>query len=172
MSFSLEGKTAVVTGAGRGIGRAIATTLADAGASAMLNDLEPGPLSETCDALTSAGHRVCTFAGDLTKPPFRAREGNARSIRRDRHHREQRRLFLGQCRAKDDRRTVPSDARHSSVVPFRMARAASEYIRAQAKREIAEGRRVMRKIVNITSISGTDGDYVSGEVLICGGYHF
>jgi 3-oxoacyl-[acyl-carrier protein] reductase len=44
------------------------------------------------------------------------------------------------------------------VVPFRMARAASEYIGAQAKREIAEGRRVMRKIVNITSISGTEGN--------------
>ena len=42
------------------------------------------------------------------------------------------------------------------------------YIRVRAKREIAEGRRVMRKIVNITSISGTDGNpgqagYSSGK---------
>ena len=70
MSFSLKGKIAIVTGAGRGIGRAIATRLADAGASVVLNDLDPGPLAETCQTLTSAGHQIRTFAGDLTEPPF------------------------------------------------------------------------------------------------------
>src|SRR4029453_11474823 len=70
MSFSLKGKTAIVTGAGRGIGRAIATRLADAGASVMLNDLESGPLSETCQALNAEGHQIRTLAGDLTKPSF------------------------------------------------------------------------------------------------------
>ena len=44
------------------------------------------------------------------------------------------------------------------VAPFRILRAASAWIRETAKREIAEGRRVMRKVVNITSVSGVDGN--------------
>jgi 3-oxoacyl-[acyl-carrier protein] reductase len=44
------------------------------------------------------------------------------------------------------------------VAPFRLLRAASNYLRETAKKEIAAGQRVMRKVVNITSISGTDGN--------------
>ncbi len=44
------------------------------------------------------------------------------------------------------------------VAPFRLLRAASSYLREAAKKEIAAGERVMRKVVNITSISGTDGN--------------
>lgn len=48
------------------------------------------------------------------------------------------------------------------TAPFRILRAASAYIRESAKREAAEGRQVMRKVVNITSIAGTDGN--AGQV--------
>jgi 3-oxoacyl-[acyl-carrier protein] reductase len=44
------------------------------------------------------------------------------------------------------------------VAPFRILRAASDYIRSATKSEAAAGRRVMRKVVNITSIAGTDGN--------------
>ena len=44
------------------------------------------------------------------------------------------------------------------VVPFRLLRAASTFIRSAAKKEIAASQRVMRKVVNITSIAGTDGN--------------
>ena len=59
------------------------------------------------------------------------------------------------------------------VAPFRLLRAASHWIREAAKREAAEGRRVMRKVVNITSISGVDGiagqsGYGSGKAGIIG----
>ena len=59
------------------------------------------------------------------------------------------------------------------VAPFRVLRAASTFIRETAKKEMAEGRRVMRKVVNITSISGTDGiagqaGYGSGKAGIIG----
>ena len=70
MSFSLKGKTALVTGAGRGIGRAIAIQLADAGASVMVNDLDESALSETQRALTHRGQPMRAVAGDLTDPSF------------------------------------------------------------------------------------------------------
>src|SRR6185295_9371350 len=59
------------------------------------------------------------------------------------------------------------------MAPFRVLRAASGYIRETAKKEIAEGRRVMRKVVNITSIAGTDGNpgqagYSSGKSGVIG----
>jgi 3-oxoacyl-[acyl-carrier protein] reductase len=59
------------------------------------------------------------------------------------------------------------------VAPFRILRAASGWIRDAAKQEIAEGKRVMRKVVNITSISGVDGNagqagYGSGKAGIIG----
>ena len=59
------------------------------------------------------------------------------------------------------------------IAPFRILRAASDYIRETAKRETAEGKRVMRKVVNITSIAGTDGSagqagYSSGKAGVIG----
>jgi 3-oxoacyl-[acyl-carrier protein] reductase len=59
------------------------------------------------------------------------------------------------------------------VAPFRLLRAAAAFIRESAKRETAEGRRVMRKVVNITSISGVDGNpgqvgYSAGKAGVVG----
>jgi len=59
------------------------------------------------------------------------------------------------------------------VAPFRILRAASGWLRETAKKETAEGRRAMRKVVNITSISGTDGNagqsgYASGKSAVIG----
>ncbi|MCX6624739.1 MAG: SDR family NAD(P)-dependent oxidoreductase, partial [Acidobacteria bacterium] len=68
MAFTLEGKAALVTGAGRGIGRAIAAKLAGAGASVFLNDLDEGPVAETAELIRSGGGRVEYLAGDLTDP--------------------------------------------------------------------------------------------------------
>src|SRR5579862_8248891 len=67
MPFSLEGKTAIVTGSGRGIGRAIARRLVSAGACVMLNDLDEHMLQESRDSLPSP-ERVDVIAGDLTDP--------------------------------------------------------------------------------------------------------
>jgi 3-oxoacyl-[acyl-carrier protein] reductase len=59
------------------------------------------------------------------------------------------------------------------VAPFRVLRAAAGFVKEAAKREAAEGRRVLRKVVNITSISGTDGSpgqagYGSGKAAVIG----
>ena len=160
MPFSLAGKTALVTGAGRGIGRAIATKLAAAGAAVMVNDLDDEALCETRCTLRAAGRRVERCVGDLIQPAFPEQ------------------LIEATLSAFGSVDIIVNNAGYSwdnviqkttdeqfqamleihMVVPFRILRAASAYIRETAKREIASGTRTMRKVVNITSIAGTDGN--------------
>src|SRR5580704_5242772 len=73
MPFTLESKTALVTGAGRGIGRAIAQKLSEYGASVMVNDLDAAPAAETAAMLSKAASK----AGDVTDPAFPAALVNA-----------------------------------------------------------------------------------------------
>lgn len=63
--MELKGATAVVTGASRGIGRAIAEALAGEGTSLVLNARATGPLEEAATALRRKGVRVETVAGDV-----------------------------------------------------------------------------------------------------------
>jgi 3-oxoacyl-[acyl-carrier protein] reductase len=172
--FSLEGRTALVTGAGRGIGRAIAKRLAAAGARVMVNDLDETMLRES-EAEIAQPKRVRHVPGDLTDPATPAAVVQA---------------TLDAFGAID---VIVNNAGYSwdnviqkttdeqfqamldihLVTPFRLLRAASTFIREAAKKEIAAGHRVMRKVVNITSIAGTDGNpgqvgYSSGKAGVIG----
>ncbi len=62
--LSLDGRVAIVTGAGAGLGRAEAVALADAGAAIVLNDL-PGAADEAADEIKSRGGRVAVVEGDV-----------------------------------------------------------------------------------------------------------
>jgi 3-oxoacyl-[acyl-carrier protein] reductase len=169
--FTLESKVALVTGAARGIGQAIARQLAAAGARVMLTDLDPAPLEETGVAIPGSAR----LAGDLTDPAFPAQLID-RTI-----------LELGQLdiivnnagytwdniiqKTTDDQFQAMLDIH--VVAPFRVLRAAAPWIREAAKREATEGRRVYRKVVNITSIAATDGGagqagYASGKAAVIG----
>ena len=63
--FDLGGKRAMVTGAGRGIGQAVALRLAEAGATVIVHDLTEGQCAETADRIAAGGGRVEIACGDL-----------------------------------------------------------------------------------------------------------
>jgi 3-oxoacyl-[acyl-carrier protein] reductase len=172
--FTLRGKTAVVTGAGRGIGRAIARRLAGAGARVMINDLDEAMLLES-EAELARPEQVSHIAGDLTDPSVPEAivhatllEFGAIDI-----------IVNNAGYSWDNVIQKTTDEQFQAmleihlVTPFRILRAASSYIRETAKKEIAAGQRVMRKVVNITSIAGTDGNpgqagYSSGKAGVIG----
>lgn len=67
MTLSLEGKTAIVTGAGNGLGRAEATALAAAGANVVLNDLPGDAVQAVSDEIKAAGGAAVVCAGDVAE---------------------------------------------------------------------------------------------------------
>jgi 3-oxoacyl-[acyl-carrier protein] reductase len=172
--FTLEGKTALVTGAGRGIGRAIAKRLVDAGARVMINDLDEKMLLESQAELAHPG-RVSHVTGDLTDPEIPELIVHATLAEFDSID-----IIVNNAgyswdnviqKTTDEQFQAMLDIH--LVTPFRILRAASAFIRETAKREIAASQRVMRKVVNITSIAGTDGNpgqsgYSAGKAGIIG----
>jgi 3-oxoacyl-[acyl-carrier protein] reductase len=175
MPFTLNSKVALVTGAGRGIGRSIAAKLAAAGAAVMINDLDSGPASEAAAAIQQSGGRAAYLAGDVTAPDFAqklvdaalASFGGLDIIVNNAGY-----TWDNVIQKTTDEQFLTMLNIHL-VAPFRILRAASAHIRETAKRETAEGHRVMRKVVNITSIAGTDGNagqagYSSGKAGVIG----
>lgn len=64
--FSLQGKVAFVTGAGRGIGQAIAVAWAQAGADVACFDLDQSNATETAERVRELGREAVAVAGDVT----------------------------------------------------------------------------------------------------------
>ncbi|HVN93298.1 MAG TPA: SDR family oxidoreductase [Terracidiphilus sp.] len=172
--FTLAGKTAIVTGGGRGIGRAIVQRLTSAGANVLAADMDREALQETQSSVHGPAS-VALVCGDMMDPahPQQIVDAalnafgsidivvNCAGFSWD-----------GVIQKTSDEQFLAMLSIHV-VAPFRLLRAASDYLRATAKREIAEGKRVMRKVVNITSISGTDGNpgqagYSAGKAGVIG----
>ena len=69
----LDGKIALVSGSGRGIGQCIALKLAREGARVVINDLDEGPALETLEILKSAGSDALACVGSVVEPGFAER---------------------------------------------------------------------------------------------------
>ena len=160
----LAGRVAIVSGAGRGIGRAVALKLASEGAHVVVNDRDDAPTCETAEAITRSGGTAATCVGSVTDPDFG-----------DRFVRTALDTFGGldiivnnAGYTWDSVIQKMTDEQFEAVMdvhvmaPFRILRAAAEPIRRFAKQEAAEGREVFRKVVNISSVSGTGGN--AGQV--------
>ncbi len=171
----LEGKVALVTGSGRGIGQAIALKLASEGARVVVNDLDETVAAETVNAIDKLGSQAVACVGDVTTRDFGER-------------------FIDTAVSSFDGVDIivnnagyPWDAviqkmtdeqfeamlEIHTTVPFRILRAASEFIRPAAKAEKEAGQEVYRKVVNISSIAGLYGNagqmgYAAGKSALVG----
>jgi 3-oxoacyl-[acyl-carrier protein] reductase len=168
----LDDKVAIVTGSARGIGRATAELLSEHGARVVINDLDGDLAQQTAGELAG---ETTVYAGDLTK------EGAPDA------------LVQTAIDAWGKLDIVVNNAGYTLdapihkmsddwfqrmldihlIVPFRVIRAAAPHLREPAKVERDEGREVFRKIVNVSSISGTMGNagqanYAAGKAGIVG----
>ncbi len=173
MNISLANKAAVVTGAGRGIGLSIARKLVEAGASVLLVDIDQSALEETTAGMNKS--EVRSMAGDLADPAFPdaviskllQNFGSVDIIVNNAGY-----TWDNVIQKTTDEQFQAMLDIHV-VAPFRLLRAASQWLRETAKNENESGVRAMRKVVNITSISGLDGNagqigYSSGKAAVVG----
>jgi 3-oxoacyl-[acyl-carrier protein] reductase len=153
----LDGKSAIVTGSARGIGRATAEVLSEQGAQVLINDLD-GDVAE--QAAGEIAGETAVFAGDLTKPgaPDELVQkaidsfGKIDIIVNNAGYTVDAPIH----KMTDDQFQKMLDIH--TVVPFRVIRAAAPHLREPAKKEREEGKEVFRKIVNVSSTSGTFGN--------------
>jgi 3-oxoacyl-[acyl-carrier protein] reductase len=153
----LDGKSAIVTGSARGIGHAVAELLSEHGAQVLINDLD-GDVAE--QAAKEFKGETSVFAGDLTKPGVpdelvqKAVEdfGKIDIIVNNAGY-----TWDGPIHKMGDEQFQAMLDIHT-IVPFRIMRAAAPHLREPAKKEREAGEEVFRKIVNVSSISGTFGN--------------
>ncbi len=171
----LDGKVALISGSGRGIGRCIALKLASEGARVVVNDLDKEPADETLELLRSTGAEAVSCTGSVVEPGFAERfiatavdTWGVPDI-----------IVNNAGYTWDNVIQKMTDEQFQAVLdvhvtaPFRILRAAAEPIREAAKHEKAENREVFRKVVNISSTSGVFGiagqaNYSSAKAAIVG----
>jgi len=153
----LDGKAAIITGSARGIGRATAELFISEGAKVLINDID-GDVAE--QAAGEIEGETAVFAGDLTEPGVPdelVAKANDAFGQVDIVVNNAGFTWDGVVHKMSDEQFQAMLDIHT-VVPFRVIRAIAPHWREAAKAEAGEGREVFRKIVNITSISGTMGN--------------
>jgi 3-oxoacyl-[acyl-carrier protein] reductase len=171
----LEGKSAIVTGSGRGIGRAVATLFAAHGAHVVVNDLDGDVAEGVANAINVSGGVATACVGSVTAPDFpekivqtAVREFGKLDI-----------IVNNAGYTWDAVIQNITDEMWDAIIdvhltaPFKIIRAAVPYMREAAKQEIAESKRVHRKIINVSSVSGVAGNpgqanYSAGKMGVVG----
>jgi 3-oxoacyl-[acyl-carrier protein] reductase len=157
----LDGKAAIVTGSARGIGRATPELFVAEGAKVLINDID-GDVAE--QASSEIDGETAVFAGDLTKdgvPDELVAKGVEAFGQLDILVNNAGYTWDGVIHRMTDEQFQAMLDIHT-IVPFRVIRALAPHWREAAKQEMGEGKEVFRKIVNVTSISGTMGN--AGQV--------
>jgi 3-oxoacyl-[acyl-carrier protein] reductase len=168
----LSDKVAIVTGSARGIGRATAELLCEHGARVLINDLDGDVAEQTASEINGD---TLVFGGDLTKPgvcddlvaKVVGEWGRVDILINNAGYT----LDAPIHKMSDEAFQRMIDIHN--VVPFRMCRAVAPHMREPAKSEREQGVEVFRKIVNVSSISGTMGNagqanYSSGKSGVIG----
>ncbi len=162
MGPMLDGKVAIITGSGRGIGAAAAALFAAEGARVVINDLDPGPLDGAISSIRAAGGDAAAVVGDVADPAttdalIAAAIDTWGGIDI---------LVNNAGFTWDGVVHTMTDAQWQTILDvhltsaFRLIRAAAPHMREAAKIEIAEqGAAQPRKIVNVSSTSGTRGNF-------------
>ena len=154
----LDGKAAIVTGSARGIGRATAELFASEGAKVLINDLDADVAEQTAGEIDG---ETAVHAGDLTKrpapptsssPPPSTPSARSTSCVNNAGY-----TWDGVVHRMTDEQFQAMLDIHT-IVPFRVARALAPHWREAAKAERGEGKEVFRKLINVSSISGTMGN--------------
>ena len=172
---TLDGRVAIVTGSGRGIGREVALQLAELGAKVVVNDLDAGPADEVVAEIKAAGGEAVACAGSVTEAGFAQRfVGTAIDTYGDLH------IIINNAgytwdaviqKMTEEQFDAMIDVHLKA--PWRILKEAAEFIRVKSKGEAQEGNLIVRKVVNISSISGTRGNagqtnYSSAKAAVVG----
>jgi len=164
MNSKLDGKVALITGSGRGIGRATALKLAAEGARVVVNDLDEAPANDVVAEIRSLGGDAVACAGNVTAEDFAERfVGTA-----IKHFGGLDILVNNAGYTWDNVIQKTSDEQWHAIIdchltaPFRILRAAQPIIRQLSRTEGEAGQRVVRKVVNVSSVSGLFGN--AGQV--------
>lgn len=157
----LDGRVAIITGSGRGIGREIALKLAADGAAVVVNDLDEAPASETVEAIEALGARAVSCVGSVTEKGFAQRYvqtavdayGGIDIVVNNAGY-----TWDSVVQKMTDEQWDAILDVHLTA-PFRILRAAQPVIAGAAKAARAAGQPVpCRKVVNISSIAGLGGN--------------
>jgi 3-oxoacyl-[acyl-carrier protein] reductase len=171
----LDGKVAIVTGSGRGIGREVALRLVRDGASVVVNDLDDEPAQETVALVEQLGGRAVACNGNVTAADFGERIVDAAVKRFGGVH-----VVVNNAgytwdnviqRMTDEQWYAIIDVHVTA--PFRILRAFANYLRPAVEDERKQGKRIVRKVVNISSTSGVNGNagqvnYSAGKAAMVG----